>query len=425
MARKINELGGGMGAAQGSVITMKTIRSLTVSLLALAAAFAVPASASAQESSICAGPAKPGGATKVTIDSAQKIGAVGDTIKLRATLKGPNGAGVNDAKVTFRVGNSTAGVAATNSSGVAELAFKVPNQIEKLPLEARFAPTSSCAGASDSSILTIVKSTTELKPLYAEAIVNEKGKLSFSGELKRTTDRTAVGGRAVEIVIDDKVVGTTTTEMNGRFAFTGNAPSGTTSKSKLEARFEGDALYAPTTASSPLVVWAPSVNVRFKTADIVIAPGQTVMVDTSVRSLDPVTKGVAGAKVWFKLNRQIGQSTSSEDLGDGVTDSNGNAKIAVTLDDRDLEIWQAQGRQLEIATYKDGVKVLSRDIGSFKIVPASTSLSCFGAAAGGGAAGDGDTAGSAGASVVSIVSKVGSSMQATAVAANATTANRR
>lgn len=347
---------------------MKTIAAPTVLALLASVVLASPAAAQTMPS-VCSVP-RPGKPDVVSLDAAAKIGAVGDTIKLRATLKASNGSAIGGEKISFRVAGMSVGVGSTNASGVAEVSYKVPNQLGQLPIETRFFATSSCATSVDTATLGIVKSGTELKVVSASA--TEKDDLTFAVDASRVTDHAPLGGRAFTIVLDGKKVGTTTTDLHGRFFFKIPTPPSASASSKLEAHFEGDSLYAPSSVTAPLSFTTAITTSWFHTDSATVAPGQTVLVDGWVRTDDAAFKPIVGVKVFAQLE-VTGDPYRVAKLGEAYTEEDGKVRIPITLADNAIDSWLSLA-SIHVRAYKSDVKIVKSSVGQIRVVAARTSL---------------------------------------------------
>src|SRR3990172_387058 len=273
------------------------------------------------------------------------IGAIGATVNLRAELKlRAEGKPVPNHTVRFRVNGASVGADKTNGQGVAQIAYKVPNEFGARKVEAEFAGTQSCTAARDDGTLGVVKSSTKmtLALLNPNQPIREGGTVHVNGRIVRITDQTGLDGREIPVKVDGKEVTRLATSPSGAFAISYKVPAGYGVKTgKIEAGFEGDTLYVPTVASLDFSVKPKLVKAWLLWGGAEGKVGQTVTLSAMLGTANPPlpNHGIGGKSVRFWRERDARWAAphiASKTLGTATTNSSGIAKLSFKIDDKAL-----------------------------------------------------------------------------------------
>ncbi|HEV8585530.1 MAG TPA: Ig-like domain repeat protein [Methylomirabilota bacterium] len=274
------------------------------------------------------------------------LGAVGDTVHLRATLTLKEGATpVPSHTVHFRVDGQAVGVDKTDAKGEAKLPYKVPNSVGAKKIEASYLGSAVCAGSKDDANFGAIKSSTKLTLSLSNPsqTLREGSTVQVQGKIVRITDQDGLDGREIPVKVDGKHISNLATSSNGNFSFSYKIPDNYGVKSgTVEARFEGDGLYVPTAASIGFSVHADLKKAYLTWTGAEGKVGQTVTVDVFLSESYPVPtpgKGIGGktVRVWRDRGpRWAAPHFDAKQLGSAVTNSNGVAKVSFKIDDQAL-----------------------------------------------------------------------------------------
>lgn len=286
------------------------------------------------------------------------IGAIGDTVPLKATLtsKG-DGKPLAGKTVSFKVAGKDAGSATTGANGEAKLDYKVPNDPPPgpHPMEARFSGDSEWASSSVSANFGVFKSATKITFSSPPTGVNEGETANVSGTLTRITDQAGIHGREISMTVNGKSAGKVTTS-NGGFTLSYPVPKNFPPKATVEAQFEGDVLYAATAATTAFDVKNPVKPAFLLWEGAKGKLGETVTLKARLTEA-PVGlgKGIPGIVVRFWMDRGPRWAPPHVDnihLCQATTDSAGGASCSAKLTaavlpytayahaDVDLNVWK-------------------------------------------------------------------------------------
>ncbi|MEZ4385524.1 MAG: hypothetical protein R3A79_29630 [Nannocystaceae bacterium] len=263
--------------------------------------------------------------TKVTAKYA--IGAIGETITLKATLVVDGSTPVALKPLEFTVDGQVVGTAKTNSKGEATLAYKIPNLFGAKPLQVRYAGNNLCKGSSDDGTVGTVRASTSIA-LTLSKYANVGTSTTISAQLKRTTDGAVISGREVDVYVAGAKVATVLTNTSGRFQVKHTPMSGADKPLEVKAHFTGDVLYVAnaTTASTPLYPPLQTVYLRWSNATGFY--GQTLPSGVIVTTGSPITgakfKG-APVRMWSDDDGDL------QSLGEGVSTTLGIAQVPLKL----------------------------------------------------------------------------------------------
>ena len=195
--------------------------------------------------------------TDTTLKTGAFAGRPGDTKNLTAVLKrkSDNGAVVGQS-VAFSLDGNPIGVATTDGTGKATLAYKID---ETLSIGAHVLSVSFAGDASDNAstgagTLNIAQAPTKL----ATSSVSGKAgvaTVTLKATLTRKTDNAPLAGRTVRFQIDGADVGTGVTDGSGLATLSYPIPAAmSVGKHSITAFFDGEALYLSANATASLTV---------------------------------------------------------------------------------------------------------------------------------------------------------------------------
>jgi hypothetical protein len=197
-----------------------------------------------------------------TTDLATKpmIGAIGDTVPLRATLTSKaDGKPLAGRRVAFRVAGKDAGDALTGPAGDVKVDFKVPSDPPpgSYPMEARFTGDADHGPSSAATTFGVVKAATHMIWMSDPKAVNEGDTVQLGGRFNRTTDEDGVDGRTIALTLNGQPLAKAVSD-HGNFSWKWVVPKGAPAKATVRFQFDGDALYAATGAAVEFSVRAPA-----------------------------------------------------------------------------------------------------------------------------------------------------------------------
>ncbi len=265
------------------------------------------------------------------------IGAVGDTVPLKATLTSKQGGTPLAGKtITFKVAGQNAGSATTGPTGEAKLDYKVPNDPPPgaHPMEARFAGDTEWGASSVSANFGVFKASTKITFDAPPSGVNEGETANVWGKLTRITDGAGIHGREISMTVNGKSAGKVTTS-NGGFTFAYPVPKPFPSKATVQAQFEGDVLYAATAANTEFSVKGPVKPAVLIWEGAKGKLGETVTLKARLTEAPlGIGKGIEGIVVRFWMDRgpRWGPPHVPQiNLCQGTTNSAGSASCSVKL----------------------------------------------------------------------------------------------
>jgi hypothetical protein len=155
-----------------------------------------------------------GGATTLTVSAAS--GAIGQTVILQATLiRNSDSAPLSGQTISFTVGGAGVGSGVTNGSGVAQVAYAIPEAggIGAFTIGASFAGNPPYNASSGSNTLTVSKAPTTTVMAPASGKIGET--VSLSATLTRNTDAAPLPGRTLAFQVAGSSVGSAPTNGSG------------------------------------------------------------------------------------------------------------------------------------------------------------------------------------------------------------------
>jgi len=206
-------------------------------------------------------------ATLLVADSA---GTVSQSTNLSATLtRTDTAAPLAGRTVSFTVAGTAAGSGATDTSGVATVAYVVPDTIGSgaIAIGGEFAGDSHYNPASGSGTLTVTRAGTSMYVSDRTGTITET--VELRGYLRRTTDNAWVVGRTVEFRIAGTSVGSGVTGADGRASLIWVIADGAGTRT-ITAEFAGDTAYAGSTGNGTLTCqsWTTKMATFDRTARI-------------------------------------------------------------------------------------------------------------------------------------------------------------
>ena len=267
------------------------------------------------------------------VESKGSIGAIGDTVPIKATLKSKtDGKPFGRKTLSFSIAGRNVGSATTDANGEAKLSYKVPNDPRpgSVPLTISFAGDDDCSPSAVTVNFAVFKSSTKITLDPPSTHVNEGEKMQVIGTLVRITDQRGVQGREILVAVNGKPAGKTTTfnTDDGKFIFNYQVPSPFPPKAGVEVRFEGDDLYNPTVAKTEFAVKNPVKQAYLFWSDAKGRVGETITLRATLTSSSlplVTTGGIGGQRV------RVHYSGGSK-LCEATTNSLGVAKCSTKLD---------------------------------------------------------------------------------------------
>ena len=260
--------------------------------------------------------------------------------------------------VAFKVDGSAVGTAVSDATGIAGLAYTVPNSLAlgSHAVDAAFAPDEYYQGSSGGGTLTVGKGTTSLYTVNRTGLVTTS--VALKAYLKRTSDNAWLGGRSVEFSVAGTGVGSGATSAAGEAVLTYAiaVPAGTHT---IGAAYAGEADYKPSSGSGTLTATTTNTKVYVvdRTAKVksyvvlksylytptnVIIPGKPMVIKldgTTLASGNTNTSGYLQVGYTVAEGAGVGVRTiRGEFAGDGGYMASANTgKLTVTAGD--LYIW--------------------------------------------------------------------------------------
>ncbi len=245
------------------------------------------------------------------------LSSSGGTATLTATLTSSTGQGLSGKTVSFTLDGAFAGIATTDSSGLATLSG-VPTSDTSTSggdIVATFGGDINDLSSSGSGNLTINQAT---------ALSNVSGTAEFGGPatlmatLTSGTSNTPLAGQSVDFTLDGVSVGTETTDSNGVATLSGVATSDAvgTDTGGIVASFAGNTGFNSSATSGDLVVSQATTALNSVAGTATVGGTATL---TATLTSGATGAGISGQPVTFTLD---GVSVGTE-----TTDSNGLATL--------------------------------------------------------------------------------------------------
>jgi photosystem II stability/assembly factor-like uncharacterized protein len=192
--------------------------------------------------------------TRLLVDNVS--GTLGGTVNLTATLQRTDTfAGVSGKTLQFAVGGVAAGSAVTNASGVASLAYTIPESAGtgSRTVSVTFEGDSTANPSSGSGSLTVSKGTPEI---VLDSLTARRGQtVNLQATLRRQDNAAAISGKTITFKVAGSTVGTANTDGSGRATLPYTVPLSASLGSKvLRAEFAGDGVYLSAFRESSLDV---------------------------------------------------------------------------------------------------------------------------------------------------------------------------
>ncbi len=273
----------------------------------------------------------PGTKLQPTLKASPMIGAIGDTVPLKARLS-LNGKPVLGHTLHFRVNSMSAGSDKTDGQGEARVMYKVPNDMGPKTIQVRYAGSAECSAAENTANFGPIKSATRLYLEAPSGTIKAGGKLYMQGSLKRITDQLGLDGREVSLNVNGKPIGKVTT-VNGRFPVNYDVPANAQGTLNVAAQFDGDVLYAPYQVRRHVSVLSPPVKVYLFWNNAEGRIGDTITLTGCLgrSATTPCAQPVAGQKVRFWADRGPRWHPSIQvpafQLGSGNTNAQGKVTV--------------------------------------------------------------------------------------------------
>ena len=181
--------------------------------------------------------------TRVLVDNVS--GTLGGTVNLTATLQRTDTlAGVWGKTLQFAVGGVPVGSAVTNSSGVASLAYTVPESAGtgSRTVSVTFEGDTTANPSSGSGTLSISKATPEI---VLDSLTARRGQtVNLQATLRRQDNGAPISGKTITFKVAGSTVGTASTDGSGIATLPYTVPLSASLGSRiLRAEFAGDTVY--------------------------------------------------------------------------------------------------------------------------------------------------------------------------------------
>ena len=249
-------------------------------------------------------------------------GTAGKLLGLTATLtRTDTKAALSGKTLTFAVGGVTLGTAATYSTGTAYFNTFMPSGTlaGTQTVTVTFAGDAIYSAASGTGTATITAVPTAL------AVIGASGQagtgVTLTANLTRSDTSAALPSRTVTLSVNGTIVGTATTDANGKAVFAYTIPAATAAGNQTVAvMFAGDSTDGPATGTATLTILA--VPTALTVANVSGQPGASITVSAALSRSDtgaPLT----ARTVTFALNGMV--------LGTAITDTNGNAYYGAVI----------------------------------------------------------------------------------------------
>jgi hypothetical protein len=248
----------------------------------------------------------------------------GGTADLSATLENASGTPISGETVSFTLDGAFAGIAVTNSSGVATVS-DVPTSdgvgTDSGGVVVHFLGDINYKNSGGSGDLTVSKADTTLSAVSGTATFG--GKATLTATLTSDVTSAGISGETVDFTLDGTSVGSAMTDSSGVATLTGvtTTDDAGTHTDAVVASFAGDADYnAATNASGDLVVSKANTTLSAASGTATFG-GTATLVATLTSSV--TSAGISGETVNFTLDgTSVGHATTN---GSGVATLTGVA----------------------------------------------------------------------------------------------------
>lgn len=250
--------------------------------------------------------------TLTTLSTVNYAALPGGTVTLRAWLKDrTTGAALQGLPVEFAVGGTPAGVAMTDSSGLAELAYTASLALGSYPVSASFAgddtyATSGAAGTLEVQPLPREATTMAITSLAA----NQNSPVRLYARLTGQ-DGAGIAGRTVTFYVNGSLHNTGETDDTG-LAWVNYPVLYGAGVYPIGAEFAGDDSYLPSSGSGTLTV-VVAVPTSLALSDAQGYPGDTVMLRAYLQA---GSQYASGRTITFLVDGVV--------VGTAVTNANGS-----------------------------------------------------------------------------------------------------
>jgi hypothetical protein len=266
------------------------------------------------------------------IKAKSTIGAIGDTIFLRATLKlKKSRKPMGSQPLIFTVAGKYVGTGKTDSKGNAQVKYKVPKAMGSKQVEVKFTGNSSYLPSSDTAKFGPIKSTTKLQlSLMNPGLTIFGGShVQVKGTIYRTTDNKGLDGREITFTANGKNAGTSAASPEGKFSYSYTVPKNFAGYIKIKGNFSGDTFYLPTTANLSFKVNPPKQNAYLSWKGISGKVGDTVTAVAYLKkSKSLFSPGFQGKKIGFSYT----QGDKKWHIGKAFTNYQGIAKVSFKIE---------------------------------------------------------------------------------------------
>ena len=261
-----------------------------------------------------------GGATTLTVNAAS--GSIGQTVNLQATLvRSSDSTPLSGQTIAFTVDGVSAGSGTTNGSGVATVAYTIPEAggIGSFTIGATFAGNPPYNASSGANTLTVSKAATTTSASNAAGAVGQN--VNLAATLTRNTDSAPLGSRTLAFQVAGTAVGNAPTNASGVATLAYVIPEALGIGTKtVRADFGGDATHLASFGTADLTV--------SKAATTTTASNASGAVGQSVNLAATLTRNTDSAPL---ASRTLAFQVAGTGVGNAPTNASGVATLAYVI----------------------------------------------------------------------------------------------
>ncbi len=302
-----------------------------------------PSSSEAAGPATSAGMQAAGQKDGTQLDVPHLIGSLGQTMSVRAKLTvKPEGKVVPDHTVHFWLDTAYLGSARTNSLGHAQIPYTIETMTPR-KITARYYGTNVCYASLGEDNLEMRKAGAKLTLKDPPGSVRVGMPFRLQGWLARITDNKPIDGREIVVSLDGSPQPPLASSASGAFSWDWTPPNGISGNHGVVVKFAGDTLYTAASASHVFaLVPAPrSTWLTLYSAEGMVGENKVVLATLFSTPEDRWRPGIEIKGVTVRLWRDRGPrfggaQFENKQLGSGVTDYSGTARINIKVDDEPM-----------------------------------------------------------------------------------------
>ncbi|MFZ5788613.1 MAG: hypothetical protein ACOY3Y_19420 [Acidobacteriota bacterium] len=278
------------------------------------------------------------------LDVPHLIGSLGQSVPVRATLTvKAEGMEVSDHTVHFWLDTAYLGNARTNAQGRAEIPYTIETMTPR-KIRARYYGTEVCYASLGENNLEMRKAGAKLTLKDPPSSVRVGMPFRLRGWLARITDNKPIDGREIVVSLDGSPQPPLASSTSGDFAWDWTPPNTASGNHGVVVKFAGDTLYTAASASHVFaVVPAPkSTWLTLYSAEGKVGENKVVLATLFSTPEERWRPGIELKGVTVRLWRDRGPryggaQFENKQLGSGVTDYSGTARINIKVDDEPMQ----------------------------------------------------------------------------------------